>query len=240
MTSTVLITTASNPPDGMPSLKMTNVAARIATAKAAVFIWAAQGIGKIVIADATGSTLLNTEEVSMLKQMGVDVEQIHYMQDSALVKQRGKGFGEGALTNFALNNSVFLKQETHFFKCTGKLFCRNFPDIRGMIQQNHLSHIFWKMLNYENTRTFADTRFFYTTRDFAVNVLMPAYLKTDDRHACVEEHCHAVLRETLKPAQAIRPLISGFSGTSAQQCMDESLGVLDTHFPCWIAVSAAV
>jgi hypothetical protein len=218
MTSTVLITTASNPPDGMPQLKMTNVAARTATAKAAVFIWAAQGIRKIVIADATGSTLLNSEETAMLKQMGVDVEQIHYLQNSALVKQRGKGFGEGELTSFALNNSMLLKQETHFFKCTGKLFCRNLPEIRGMIQHNHLSHIFWKMLNYENTRTFADTRFFYTSRDFALNVLLPAYLKADDRQpACVEEHCHAVLQGTLKSAQAIRPLISGFSGTHRER-----------------------
>jgi hypothetical protein len=187
------------------------------------------------LADATGSTLLSPEEVSTLNQMSVNVEQIHYMQNSALVTRRGKGFGEGELLGFALRDSQLLKQEAHFFKCTGKLFCRNLPDIRGMIEQNHLSHIFWKMLNFESHRTFADTRFFYSTRDFMVNFLIPAYLKADDFKDCVEEHCHTVLQGKLKAAQAIRPLISGFSGTSAEQTMDQSLGVLDTHFPCWIA-----
>jgi hypothetical protein len=234
MTSTVLITTATNPPDGMPYLRMTNVATRIVTAKAAVFVWAAQGIQKIVIADGTDSTLLSSEDISMLERMGVALEQIHYAQDSELVKQRGKGFAEGELIRFALNGSQFLKQETHFFKCTGKLFCRNFPDIRGMIQTNHLTHIFWKLLSFE-TRTLVDTRLFYSSIDFVANSLLPAYQKTDDRQACVEEHCHAVLQARLKPAQAIRPLISGFSGTTGEQCMDQPLGVLDTHFPCWVA-----
>jgi hypothetical protein len=238
MTSTVLITTAINPPEGMPFLKMTNVAARIVTAKAAVFVWAAQGIRRIVMADATGSMLLNAEEMSMLKQMSVDVEQIHYMQNSELVRQRGKGFGEGELLSFALKNSQFLRSETHFFKCTGKLFCRNLPEIRGMIEHNRVNHIFWKMLNFESHRTFTDTRIFYSTRDFVAEFLIPAYLKADDHDTCVEEHCHAVLQTQLKSAQTLRPLLSGFSGTSAEQTMDQSLGVLDTHFPCWVAAGA--
>jgi hypothetical protein len=43
----VLITTANSPPKGVPNEGMTNVAARLLTAKAAVFFWQAQGGKKL-------------------------------------------------------------------------------------------------------------------------------------------------------------------------------------------------
>ena len=76
---------------------MTSAAARRITAKAAVFFWAAQGIEKIVIADATGNTLINSDEILLLKQMNVSIEQIHYLQNNELIKSRGKGYSEGEL-----------------------------------------------------------------------------------------------------------------------------------------------
>ena len=104
MSSTVLITTANKPPKDVPYLQMTNLAVRNITAKASVFFWAAHGIEKIVIADATGGTLLNDDEVLLIKQMGIDVEQIAYFQNETLIKLRGKGYGEGELIKFALEN----------------------------------------------------------------------------------------------------------------------------------------
>ena len=94
--SLVLITTATKPPEGVYILEMTNVSKRIITAKAAVFFWSALGVKKIVIADATGQTLLDDSEVLMLNQMGVELEQVHYLQDNDLVIKKGKGYGEGA------------------------------------------------------------------------------------------------------------------------------------------------
>jgi len=67
----VLITTANSPPTGVPNEGMTNVAARLLTAKAAVFFWAAQGVRKIVIADATGGDLIQSDDVALLRQMNV-------------------------------------------------------------------------------------------------------------------------------------------------------------------------
>jgi hypothetical protein len=121
--TTVLITTANKPPKDIPYLQMTNEAMRYITAKASVFFWAALGIEKIVIADATGGFLLDSEETLLLKQMGVDVEQISYCQNEDLIKQKGKGYGEGMLIKFALENSTFLRSENNFFKCTGKVYC---------------------------------------------------------------------------------------------------------------------
>jgi hypothetical protein len=234
--TTVLITTANKPPKDIPYLQMTNEAMRYITAKASVFFWAALGIEKIVIADATGGCLLDSEETLLLKQMGVDVEQISYCQNEDLIKQKGKGYGEGMLIKFALENSTFLRSENNFFKCTGKVYCRNFEKVLQMIKENNLQNIFWRHLDEgDSLQQWADMRFFYTTKKFCEENLIPAYLDGDDHKAAVEYFCFNVLNEKLRTAKALRPLLSGFSGGTRKQYFDLSLGMLDINYPCWVS-----
>jgi hypothetical protein len=225
-----------NPKD-VPFLEMTNIAMRYITAKASVFFWAANGIEKIVIADATGGCLLDSEEISLLKQMSVDVEQISYDQNDDLIKSKGKGYGEGLLIKFALENSIFLRSEDNFFKCTGKIYCRNFKDILQMIKKNNIQNIFWRFLGEgDSLKPFADMRFFYTTKKFCEENLIPAYLQSDDHKAVIEYFCFKILNEKLGQAKALRPLLSGFSGGTGKQYFDLSLGTLDINTPCWVGI----
>lgn len=235
MKSTVLITTATAPPKNMPHLAMTSAAARRITAKAAVFFWAAQGIEKIVIADATGNTLINSDEILLLKQMNVSIEQIHYLQNNELIKSRGKGYAEGELIKFSLENSSFLKNENNFFKCTGKVYCRNFREIFEMIKQHGLENIFWRHIgDGDPIQPWADMRFFYTSKNFCEKYLIPAYLNADDNMGqAAEYYCFNMLNEKLPTAKAFRPLLSGFSGGTGDQYFDLSFGALDFNYPCW-------
>lgn len=154
--SVVLITTATNPPEGVFTLAMTSAAKRKITARAAALFWSVSGIKKMVIADATGQLLLDTSEVTLLSQMGIEVEQIHYAQDNEMILSRGKGYGEGALIEFAVENSKFLKEADNFFKCTGKMYCRNFSEIFHMIDQNNIQNIFGRIfLTTEQTPDFS-------------------------------------------------------------------------------------
>jgi hypothetical protein len=233
--STVLITTATSPPEGMPFLQMTNVAARFITAKAAAFFWAAQGVEQLVIADATGSTLLKEDEVTLLSAMNVAVEQIHYQQDDALITSRGKGYAEGELIKFALNESDFLQNETSFFKCTGKVYCRNFAQIQQTIEAHRIRNIFWKHLGEGDiTKPWADTRFFYTTKYFCEQYLLPAYMNADDHTSAAEYFVFNMLNETLPQSKTLRPLLSGFEGGTGHPYFDFSLGALDASCPCWL------
>jgi hypothetical protein len=230
--SLVLITTATNPPEGVFVLEMTNVATRKITAKAGVFFWAASGVSNIVIADATGQILLDQSEVLALKQMGVEVEQIHYLQDNDSVLSKGKGYGEGALIKFAMQNSALLKQADSFFKCTGKVYCRNFPEILHMIEQNNIKNIIWRDV-FGNV---ADTRFFYSSKEFGENFLIAAYENIDDKNGICSEHCvWKIANEHLTQRTSIRPLLSGFSGSLNQPYFDKGMGFLDENFPCWIS-----
>jgi hypothetical protein len=230
--SLVLITTATKPPEGVYILEMTNVSKRIITAKAAVFFWSALGVKKIVIADATGQTLLDDSEVLMLNQMGLELEQVHYLQDNDLVIKKGKGYGEGALIDFALKNSKFLQNTNNFFKCTGKVYCRNFLEILNMIQQNNIQNIFWRDV-FDNSM---DTRFFYASKDFIQEFLLPAYDNIDDRNNIMMEHCVLkIAHEHLTQGSSIRPMLSGFSGSLNRPYFDLSLGFLDQNLPCYVS-----
>ncbi len=230
--SLVLITTATNPPDGVFVLKMTNTAKRKVTAKAATLFWAASGVDKIVIADATGQTLLNDDEVSMLNLMNIEVEQINYHQDNNLIIKFGKGYGEGSLIKFAIENSKLLKNQNNFFKCTGKVFCRNYIEILNLINQNKLQNIFWKDI-FDNK---VDTRFFYVSKEFCINFIIPTYQNIDDRREMNSENLLlSLVSEKLTSATSVRPLLSGFAGGTDQPWFDKGMGYLDQNLLCWIS-----
>lgn len=231
--SLVLITTATKPPDGVHALEMTNVAKRKVTAKAAIFFWSALGVKKIIVADATGQTLLEESEVLLLNNMEVEIEQIEYLQDNRLVIQKGKGYGEGALIKYTLQKSQLLKNENSFFKCTGKVYCRNFAEIFDLIQTNNIKNIFWRDALKSST---IDTRFFYVSKDFCNNVLLPVFESIDDKNNTTMEH--AVMnaaRQRMIQGTSIRPMLSGFSGGMDKPYFDSSLGFLDQNLPCWVS-----
>ena len=231
--SLVLITTATKPPEGVHGLEMTNVAKRIITAKAAVFFWSALGVKKIVVADATGQTLLEKSEVLMLNKIDVEIEQIQYLQDNPLVLQKGKGYGEGALIKYALQKSQLLQYESNFFKCTGKVYCRNFVEIFNLIQANNIKNIFWR----DALKNFIiDTRFFYVSKEFCYSILLPVFETIDDKNNMAMEHAvMKTARERMIQGTSIRPMLSGFSGSMNQPYFDSSLGFLDQNLPCWVS-----
>jgi hypothetical protein len=236
LNTTVLITTATAPPIGIPHLAMTGVAARLISAKAAIFFWASQGVQNIVIADATNISLLNADEIALLAQINVRVEQLQFMQDHEQLRQRGKGYGEGKLIEFALDHSLILKETDHFFKCTGKVFCRNFHAIAQMIESSQLSNIFWgHFSDLHALQAWADMRFFYASKEFCKQYILPAYAQANDSAGVAAEFfCLRAITQNLSPIYSLRPLLSGFAGSTGQQYPDESLGALDYRYPSWI------
>lgn len=207
---------------------------RVIAAKAALYFWVTQGIEQIVLADATETNLLTEQEAAEIDESETRVEQISYKQADEDVIKKGKGYAEGKLIEYALDNSELLAREERFFKCTGKLYVRNFSNIVETIKSNSLSNLFWRhMGDGTSTRSWADCRFYYTTKSFAKNHLIPAYLASDDGDAACEYHLHETLDRNMKIGRAIRPFIAGYSGGSGDAYFDSSLGSLDQAFPCW-------
>ena len=232
----VLITTANNPPDGIPFLEMRSAAERRIAAKGALYFWVSQGVQKIILADATGSNLLSKSEVKEICLLGASCEQISYEQNSDEVASKGKGYGEGQLIQFALDNSRLLTDEEYFFKSTGKTYVRNFHDIYDLICEAKAASLFWKYLgDGTSTKPWAECKFYFSSREFANKHLINAYSQSDDfeRGAC-EYFIFQMLNRTLRTVNALRPQISGFAGGTGMQYFDGSLGTLDYRFPGWL------
>jgi hypothetical protein len=234
----LLITTAINPPMGMPYLKMTNPTLRKITSKASVYYWIGLGFRNLIIADATNSCLFDSDEINELTLLDVNVEQLFYAQDELSAVSKGKGYAEGLLLNFALVNSNIIKQHESFFKSTGKIFVRNINEINKIIQINNIKTIFWRYLgDGSSQQPFADTRFYFCDKSFALNNLVPAYLKADDKISACEYHVFNMLNSNMKPgSKALRPKITGFEGGTGSMYFDDSLGYLDYEFPCWVSI----
>jgi hypothetical protein len=233
---TVLITTANKPPDRLPFLKMTDPVMRVVAAKAALYFWVAQGIQQIVLADATGNNLLTEHEWEEIDKSETSIEQINYKQASDSVIKHGKGYGEGKLIEYAVNNSALLARVEYFFKCTGKTYVRNFSDIAGAIKTRNAQGLFWKHIGDDGTamKPWADCRFYYTSKTFAKEHLIPAYLASDDNVAFCENQIYEMLNRNMEVSRCLRPFIMGYSGATGEPYFDSSLGMLDNNFPCWI------
>ena len=158
--------------------------------RAALYFWVAQGIQQIVLADATGINLLTKDEWAEIDKSETRVEQVNYQQASESVVRKGKGYGEGKLIEFAINNSELLSRVEHFFKCTGKAYVRNFQDIAEAIRMHKIAGLFWRhMDDGTSTKPWADARFYYSSKNFVRNHLLPAYFASDDNTAsCVIPH----------------------------------------------------
>ncbi|MCL1925806.1 MAG: hypothetical protein FWF95_01540 [Syntrophorhabdaceae bacterium] len=239
---TVLITTANNPPSGVPFLEMVNPNIRMIAAKAALYFWVTQGIEQIVLADATATNLLSEYEVAEIDKLHTRIEQISYKQAGEEIIERGKGYGEGKLIEYAINNSELLAHEESFFKCTGKVYVRNFPDIAEIIKANSISSLFWRYMgDGTEVKHWADCRFYYTSKNFAENHLIPAYLESHDinKVAC-ENYVYKALEHNMRAGRGARPLITGYAGSTGEAYFDLSLGSLDNNFPCWVGYATNV
>lgn len=230
----LLITSAIQPPQNVPFLRLTDPVKRKLITKAALLFWVAKGVKRIVVADATGRAVLSDEEVAELQSLQVETEQITYPQDVAGLIERGKGYAEGRLIQFAMENSRILGSATHFYKSTGKTFVRNFIDIHNMIVRHSFDGMFWKRIEPHNfMQSWADCRFYFTSRDFAREHLIAAYLRADDRIAACEYCIQQELNLAATTGLGLRPLVHGLEGGTDQDYFDQPLGVLDTNMQCW-------
>jgi hypothetical protein len=193
------------------------------------------GIKQIVIVDCTGSVLFSNDDLAWITSTGVRVEQLSFQQNTELVQQRGKGHGEAKILEYALASSELLRVESSFYKCTGKVFCRNFSSIEKFIVENGVGNCFWK--HYDDRVGFdteyIDTRFFYTSREFAQNLLVPKLLEANDWVKSIETCCYELIKPQREAGLGPRPRLMGLAGGSGKWYNEHDLGYIDTNYPSW-------
>ena len=238
MRAPILITTATNPPLNLPYLEMSNHIERTIATKCAIFYWIAQGAKKIIVVDGTNSPSLNDRDIQLIQSSGAMIESLAFSQDDNEIRQYGKAYGEGKIIRFALENSEILNRHEFFYKCTGKCFCRNFLEISDVIERNNIFSIFWRLFDRNfsgDDLMLADTRFFYTSKEIAKKIILPAY--EESKNVSIERLLAPILNKAFARTYLQKSMITGFAGGVGGQYDEFNLGYLDQQFPAWVLAS---
>ncbi|MBU9020391.1 hypothetical protein KTG24_21680 [Bacteroides fragilis] len=219
----ILLITSCVAPPMQPNLILSDPQIRCKeTIKGLIFFIKSGTFDKIVLCDNSGFTFNNDELTALATNYNVSLEILTFVGDSSKVKERGKGYGEGEIMKYILENSYLLKTEDFFFKITGKLFVVNIEDIVKRIN---------KRKNYFNITTLKwfgaiDTRFYGVNKQVFIDVLLCEYLKVNDKEMMWYEIC---FRDALKKASIsfnsfpIYPIIYGLSGTQGVEFMRDDI-----------------
>jgi hypothetical protein len=94
---------------------------------------------KIVFCENSG---FGTEAFDELKELSdkndMRFEALSFQGDSAAVASHGKGFGEGEIVRYVLDNSELAKGEDYMIKITGRLVVDNIANIVRKVKRNQI------------------------------------------------------------------------------------------------------
>ena len=167
----------------------------------------------IVICDGSNTDI--SFEVMKLKNKNKNIEILYFRNNKELVINKGKGFGEGEIIKYAIENSVLLKKNENFMKCSGKLFVKNWRECKINFN-NKFSFNYYGIKNSK----LIDTRFYIVNKSFYENHLLNLHEETDDNNKIYLEKIYNNFFEKYKISQfAMYPVpdIIGFSGSTGKK-----------------------
>lgn len=205
----VLILTASINPTNVPFLKISDCKIRLLQYKYSLKFWIEETeMYNIVFCDNTYYDYDFKLELDMAKQYNKKLEILKYKGNENASKY-GKGYGEGEIIKYIIENSKLINDQSIIYKVTGRLYVSNF------------NSIYRKHLNFNNIfiknaiRGFrADTRFFKCECKFYKNNLLEAYKLVNDNNNIYLEDCfYRALINCNIDSFKIYPIIKGKSGS---------------------------
>ena len=212
----LLITSVAQP--NAPFVALTNPTERINSTIESLKHWALISPGlDIVICDGSGYDFQELIGATpSLKTLNIEV--LHFFNSQEIVKNKGKGYGEGEIVAHALNHSDILKKCDTFSKCTAKYWVKNFQECTKNHQKNISIEKYYDSRYSLNYRA-CDTRFYIVKKDFYLSKLANSHKTTNDFHSCFLEHTFAmdIIRSKITGTEfKIKPLVYGTSGTTGE------------------------
>jgi hypothetical protein len=162
----------------------------------------------------------------------VEIECLNFTNDTIKTRERGKGYGEGEIINYAISNSFILSESEYFSKCTSKYWVENYLDCVGVFNGyfncdfNYVSHSLCKVVN-------CDTKFFIVKIEYYNRYLGNCYQTVDDFSGYFLENAFfdIIYANKLRGVLIkISPRIYGFQGSSGQFYMRNKEGLLARFF----------
>jgi hypothetical protein len=142
---------------------------------------------KIVICDGSNYDFTNDCKRLFPKN---NIECLYFKNNTLLVSEFGKGFGEGEIVKFALENSLFLKQDDFFVKCSARIWVENFNEIlsswNGIFECDF--GLKRNALRIPIIPYYVDTKFYIINKNFYLNNFLNCYKKVRDKKWNFLEH----------------------------------------------------
>lgn len=175
-------------------------------------------IDSIIICDNSGYDYSNQKALRELAQTySKKIEFLSFNNDSTKTMMFGKGYGEGEIMKFIVNNSLLYKNEDKsFFKVTGRVIVSN---LEWLIKFTSPNKNYFQRISFYSLRAQdkIDTRFYHIKKDDYKKYLLNSYREVNDNKGFYLEHCFrkSIIENKMKfNFFYILPFIKGVSGSS--------------------------
>lgn len=149
------------------------------------------------------------------------IEFLSFNNDEALVKEFGRGYGEGEIVKYAINNSRVINRLGCFAKCTAKLWVENYSECL-----KYWNKIFICKGVFKNTLSpfkktemhYIDTRFYICDLNFYKSTFIDCHRKIEKKIGRGLEECfqeESINSKISRFIMPIYPIINGIGGGTA-------------------------
>lgn len=168
-------------------------------------------IKNIIYCDSSGA-----EEEEMLIRLAQgnkkNFEWLSFEGNAEAVVNQGKGYGEGEIIQYILENSKIIEQCNYFIKITGRLIVKNIDILLKCSKE--MNYFFPITVRFG--KKFVDTRFYIVKKRDYEECLLQAYKDVDDNKNFFLEH--AIAEQMTNSGMTFRhflvePNIEGISGS---------------------------
>ena len=171
-------------------------------------------INKIIFCENTGFVYDYAFLFELAKKYGKNLEVITFQGNYQLITKQGKGYGEGEIIKYVLDNSKLFIGSVCFVKLTGRLIVENFDKIIRS-SKDDLNYFFLPSLFRLKKDRFLPSVFYKVNTQFFLNYMKDAYLDVNDSNNYKLEHAYFMKVYQHSPRYfKYYPYISGQSGSN--------------------------
>jgi len=173
-------------------------------------------IHQIVVCDNSGFDYSKYNFKAIALKKNKEIEFLSFIGKQEAVAKFGKGFGEGEIMKYVINNSQILKNTPAYFKVTGRIKIKNINKLIKLTdpKKNFFHRIHTKLIIPHNM---VDTRLYYCQKTDYIKHLYNSYKNVNDPNGYYLEHAYfdALKRNKMPFEDFIRePIFSGISGST--------------------------
>lgn len=209
----LLITGCMTPYDGIFALKLTDSEARKQQYIESIrYYITSTPFEKIIYCD-NSNAVLQTELMELAIKHSKQLEWLSFTGDKEKVLEKGKGYGEGEIIEYALTHSKLLQESVYMVKITGRLIVKN---IRFLLKFANESGIYFVPALTEGGKLWIETRLYMMPIQIYRKYFLDAYNRVDDRNGlCLEQIFASVIQDNCIPYRnwVVMPDFRGISGT---------------------------